>query len=155
MLRRTPHHDRREQSLVKHLSMGESKYLGQVFGRPFPEHMPWWDEDAEDNADKLGHRKRVPLRCHRAVPAGVRALGQHHQRSAAILPKVARERWEHDRMSERSLSFGAVVFALQWPGSEPSRSDLFTDIRQIMIERRVATSAAEYVGHLSTHLRPT
>ncbi|MDQ3306763.1 MAG: DinB family protein [Actinomycetota bacterium] len=38
--------------LVKHLSMGESKYLGEVFGRPFPEHLPWWDEDADDNADK-------------------------------------------------------------------------------------------------------
>ncbi len=38
--------------LVKHLSMGESKYLGEVFGRPFPEHLPWWDDDAEYNADK-------------------------------------------------------------------------------------------------------
>lgn len=38
--------------LVKHQSMSEAKYLGEVFGRPFPEHLPWWDEDAEDNADK-------------------------------------------------------------------------------------------------------
>jgi len=38
--------------LVKHLSMGESKYLGEVFGRPFHEHLPWWDDDAEHNADK-------------------------------------------------------------------------------------------------------
>jgi uncharacterized damage-inducible protein DinB len=37
--------------LVKHLSMCESKYFGEVFGRPLPERMPWWDEDAEDNAD--------------------------------------------------------------------------------------------------------
>src|SRR5680860_122344 len=38
--------------LIKHLSMGESKYLGEVFGRPFHEHLPWWDDDAEDNEDK-------------------------------------------------------------------------------------------------------
>lgn len=38
--------------LIKHLSMGESKYLGEVFGRPFREHLPWWDDDAEDNEDK-------------------------------------------------------------------------------------------------------
>ncbi len=37
--------------LVKHLSMGESKYLGEVFGRPFPEPMPWWDADAAENVD--------------------------------------------------------------------------------------------------------
>lgn len=38
--------------LIKHLSMGESKYLGEVFGRPFHEHLPWWDDDAADHADK-------------------------------------------------------------------------------------------------------
>ena len=37
--------------LVKHLSIGEARYFGEVFGRPFPEHLPWWDADAEDNAD--------------------------------------------------------------------------------------------------------
>lgn len=38
--------------LIKHLSMGESKYLGEVFGRPFPEYLPWWDADAEPDVDK-------------------------------------------------------------------------------------------------------
>lgn len=38
--------------LVKHLSMGESKYLGEVFGRPFDEHLPWWDDAAAPHADK-------------------------------------------------------------------------------------------------------
>jgi hypothetical protein len=38
--------------LVKHLAMGESRYLGEVFGRPFAERLPWWDEDAGVNADK-------------------------------------------------------------------------------------------------------
>jgi hypothetical protein len=38
--------------LVKHLSMAEARYFGDVFGRPFPERLPWWDDNAEYDADK-------------------------------------------------------------------------------------------------------
>jgi uncharacterized damage-inducible protein DinB len=37
--------------LVKHVASVESGYLGEVFGRPFPEPMPWLTEEAEPNAD--------------------------------------------------------------------------------------------------------
>jgi len=37
--------------LVKHLASVESGYFGSVFGRPFPEHLPWADDGAETNAD--------------------------------------------------------------------------------------------------------
>ena len=37
--------------LVKHLAMVEAAYFGSVFERPFPERLPWWDDDAGDNAD--------------------------------------------------------------------------------------------------------
>lgn len=37
--------------LVKHTAGTEAGYLGEVFGRPFPEPLPWMGEDAEDNAD--------------------------------------------------------------------------------------------------------
>ncbi|WP_052852156.1 DinB family protein [Streptomyces avicenniae] len=37
--------------LVKHVAGVESEYFGSVFGRPFPETLPWLAEDAEDNAD--------------------------------------------------------------------------------------------------------
>ncbi len=37
--------------LVKHLSIVEAWYFGQTFGRPYPEQLPWWDDDAEANAD--------------------------------------------------------------------------------------------------------
>lgn len=39
---------------------------------------------------------------------------------------------------------------MQWPGTELERSDLFTDVRQSVIERRPVLSAQEYVGHLAT-----
>jgi uncharacterized damage-inducible protein DinB len=37
--------------LVKHLASVEAGYLGATFDRPFPEPLPWWDDDAEPNAD--------------------------------------------------------------------------------------------------------
>ena len=38
--------------LVKHLSNTEARYFGDIFGRPFPERLPWWDDGAEFEADK-------------------------------------------------------------------------------------------------------
>lgn len=38
--------------LVKHLSNTEARYFGDVFERPFPERLPWWDDDAAFEADK-------------------------------------------------------------------------------------------------------
>lgn len=37
--------------LVKHIASVEFGYLGDTFGRPSGEPLPWFDEDAEPNAD--------------------------------------------------------------------------------------------------------
>jgi uncharacterized damage-inducible protein DinB len=37
--------------LVKHVASVEAGYLGDTFGRPFGEPLPWLGEDAEPNAD--------------------------------------------------------------------------------------------------------
>ncbi|HEY6737659.1 MAG TPA: DinB family protein [Actinopolymorphaceae bacterium] len=37
--------------LVKHVASVEAEYLGDCFGRPFGEPLPWFEEDAEANAD--------------------------------------------------------------------------------------------------------
>jgi uncharacterized damage-inducible protein DinB len=37
--------------LVKHVASIEAWYLGNVFGRDFPEPLPWLEDDAEPNAD--------------------------------------------------------------------------------------------------------
>jgi uncharacterized damage-inducible protein DinB len=39
--------------LIKHLAIVEAGYFGDTFGRPFPEHLPWWDDDADPNADSF------------------------------------------------------------------------------------------------------
>ncbi len=37
--------------LVKHVASVDVGYFGECFGRPFPEPLPWFDDDAEPNAD--------------------------------------------------------------------------------------------------------
>src|SRR6185437_14901793 len=37
--------------LVKHVASVEAGYLGDTFGRPFPEPLPWLADSAEPNAD--------------------------------------------------------------------------------------------------------
>jgi len=37
--------------LVKHVASVEAGYLGDCFGRPSPESLPWFEDDAEANAD--------------------------------------------------------------------------------------------------------
>jgi Protein of unknown function (DUF664) len=37
--------------LVKHVSSVAVGYFGETFGRPFAEPLPWFDDDAEPNAD--------------------------------------------------------------------------------------------------------
>lgn len=37
--------------LVKHLSLWESRYFGEVFDRPFPEPLPRWDDTSSRGAD--------------------------------------------------------------------------------------------------------
>lgn len=37
--------------LIKHVASVEAGYLGDTFGRPFPEPLPWFEEGADPNAD--------------------------------------------------------------------------------------------------------
>ncbi|WP_245632979.1 DinB family protein [Luteipulveratus mongoliensis] len=37
--------------LIKHLSIVEAWYLGKTFERPFPEDLPWWDDEDDPQAD--------------------------------------------------------------------------------------------------------
>jgi SAM-dependent methyltransferase len=39
---------------------------------------------------------------------------------------------------------------MQWPGTELQRSELFSDVQQSVVKRRLTMSAHDYIGHLST-----
>ncbi|WP_432893404.1 class I SAM-dependent methyltransferase [Kribbella sp. CA-245084] len=44
----------------------------------------------------------------------------------------------------------SAELSMQWPGTELQQSEWFSDVRQVVIERRLTMSAHDYVGHLST-----
>jgi len=46
--------------LVKHVASVEAGYLGDTFGRPFGQPLPWIDEDAELNADMWATPEESP-----------------------------------------------------------------------------------------------
>jgi uncharacterized damage-inducible protein DinB len=46
--------------LVKHVASVEAGYLGDTFGRPFDQALPWLDEDAEPNADMWATAEESP-----------------------------------------------------------------------------------------------
>jgi hypothetical protein len=37
--------------VVKHSATWEARYFGEVFGRPFPEPLPRWDDEAASGTD--------------------------------------------------------------------------------------------------------
>jgi uncharacterized damage-inducible protein DinB len=78
--------------LVKHSAGVEAGYLGSVFGRPFPEPLPWASDEAEDNADMW------------ATPA----------ESRADLVALYRRVWSHSDATIDALPLDAVGLVPWW-----------------------------------------
>ena len=77
--------------LVKHAAGVEAGYLGVVFGRPFPEALPWMEEDAPPNADM-----RATAEESREDVVGLsRRVGAHSEATLRALPldAVGRVPW--------------------------------------------------------------
>lgn len=94
--------------LVKHSAGIEAGYLGSVFGRPFPEPLPWAGDDAEDNADMW------------ATPA----------ESRADLVALYRRVWSHSDATIDALPLDAVGLVPWWgPDSrEPTLHRVLTHL---------------------------
>jgi uncharacterized damage-inducible protein DinB len=67
--------------LVKHVASVEAGYLGQCFGRPFPEPMPWFDDGAEPNADMWA----TPDETREDIVGLYRRVWQHSDETVATL----------------------------------------------------------------------
>ncbi|WP_369216712.1 DinB family protein [Streptomyces flavofungini] len=82
--------------LVKHLSLWEARYFGEVFGRPFPEPLPRWDDIAERGADlwAAGHETRGEI------------IGRY------------RRVWEHSDATITTRSLDAPGHVPWWPRPE-------------------------------------
>jgi len=79
--------------LVKHMAGVEAGYLGETFGRTFPEELPWMAEDAEDNADMW------------ATP---------HESSAEIV-ELYRRVWAHSEITLETVPLDGLGRVVWWP----------------------------------------
>ena len=150
--------------LIKHLSNTEARYFGEVFGRPFPERLPWWDEDAEYAADKWvtaeESRGEVVDRYRRAwehADATIAALGvdapghvpwwpRPDVKLFNVLVHVLTETNRHAGHADilREQLDGAVGHA-RWDTALRERGAVFWEGHRAKIER--AARAADEVGY--------
>jgi hypothetical protein len=68
--------------LVKHVASVEAGYLGEVFGRPFPEPLPWFEPGAEPNADMWA----TPDESRDEIVALYRRVWEHADATIEALP---------------------------------------------------------------------
>jgi hypothetical protein len=78
--------------LVKHCAVSESRYFGEVFGRPFPEPLPRWDDLAARGADFWAT--------------------EHEPRDAIV--GLYRRVWEHSDATINALAIDAPGYVPWW-----------------------------------------
>jgi uncharacterized protein YdhG (YjbR/CyaY superfamily) len=79
--------------LVKHVASVEAGYLGDTFGRPFPEPLPWFDDGAAPNAD----------------------MWATAEESRQDIVDLYRRVWEHSDATIERLSLDALGRVPWWP----------------------------------------
>jgi uncharacterized damage-inducible protein DinB len=103
--------------LVKHVATVEAGYFGEVFGRPFPEPLPWADEDAEPNADMFA------------------TADERREEIEALYRRV----WEHSDATIEALDLDA-------PGRVPWWGD-HGDVTLHLILVHMVTETHRHAGH--------
>jgi Protein of unknown function (DUF664) len=104
--------------LVKHVASVEAGYFGATFGRPFPEPLPWFDENAEPNAD----------------------MWAAAQESPDDIVGLYRRVWTHSDATINALPLDAVGHVPWWP---PDRSEV--TLHRILIHMIAETD--RHAGH--------
>ncbi|MEU7112974.1 DinB family protein [Streptomyces sp. NPDC046182] len=119
--------------LVKHLSICESKYFGDVFDRPIPEPLPRWDDAGEDGADMWATDRETR-----------EEIIDHYRRV-----------WEHSDATIAALTIDAPGYVPWWPRpsvklfnilvhmlTETSRHAGHADILREQLDGSTGTTAA-------------
>lgn len=104
--------------LVKHVASVGVDYFGDVFSRPFPEPLPWFEPDAEPNADMW------------AAP----------QESRDDIIALWHRAWAHADATIEALPLDATGFVPWW--SEESRQ---VTLQRILVH--MATETHRHAGH--------
>ncbi|WP_405656882.1 DinB family protein [Streptomyces sp. RK9] len=119
--------------LVKHLSVLESRYFGEVFDRPIPQPLPRWDDAAEPGAD---------------------VWATEHETREEITDRYRRA-WEHADATIAALTIGSPGHVPWWPRpdvklfnilvhmlTETSRHAGHADILREQLDGSTGTTAA-------------
>ncbi|WP_328535050.1 DinB family protein [Streptomyces sp. NBC_00344] len=118
--------------LVKHLSIWESRYFGEVFDRPFPEPLPRWDDAGERGADMWA---------------------TEHETREEIVDRYRRV-WEHSDATITALAIDSPGYVPWWPRpnvklfnilvhilTETSRHAGHADILREQLDKSTGTTA--------------
>lgn len=119
--------------LVKHLSFWEARYFGDVFGRPFPEPLPRWDDNEPGSRDMWATEGET-----RDEIVGLyRRVWTHTDATIAALPLDAPGRVEWWRQPEVRL-FDVMVHM----HGETARHAGHADILREQLDHATGTVAA-------------
>lgn len=104
--------------LIKHVATVEGGYLGDTFGRPFGELLPWTRDDAEPNADMWA------------------TLDESRDSVVGLYRRV----WAHSDATIDALALDAIGHVPWWP---PERSEV--TLHQILVHMIAETH--RHAGH--------
>lgn len=104
--------------LVKHLASVELGYFGDCFGRPHGEHLPWFEDGAEPNADMW-------------------ATGDESRHDIVALYRRA---WDHADATIDSLELDSIGTVPWWP---PDRNEV--TLHRLLVH--MATETHRHAGH--------
>jgi uncharacterized damage-inducible protein DinB len=111
--------------LVKHVASVEAGYFGEVFGRPFPQPLPWFDDGAEPNAD----------------------LWATAEQSRDDIVQLYHQVWVHSDATIAALPLDAVGRVAWWP-SERREATLHTILVHVIAETHRHAGHADIVREL-------
>jgi len=95
--------------LVKHLTITEAWYFGEVFGRPFPMVLPWRDGDADERSDDA---KLAAYFDHKFQLADMWTTEDESR--GEIVDRYQRV-WEHSDATLAALDIDAPGHVAWWP----------------------------------------
>src|SRR5262245_13395591 len=104
--------------LVKHVASVEAGYLGDTFDRPFPEPLPWFEAEAEPNADMWA------------------SADESREQLVAFYRRV----WAHSDVTIETLALDAIGHVPHWP---PERNEV--TLHQILVHMIAETD--RHAGH--------
>ncbi|NJC84222.1 DinB family protein [Planosporangium mesophilum] len=104
--------------IVKHVASVEAGYFGATFGRPFDEPLPWFDDDAEPNAD----------------------MWATAEESREQIVGLYRRVWAHSDATIEALALDAIGQVAWWP---PERREV--PLHRILVHMIAETN--RHAGH--------